>query len=183
MWIVAVARVFTDMAPDEPTPVFPGLHAEGARPGPGAAVQERVIVGIDGSAEAHAALRWALRYARRTGAQVEAIAAWQFPLPQLGAPGDAGALMVSPEDVEAEARRWLDEAAGGADMHPDGGVQLITVGGDPVDVLLDRAAGAALIVLGNKGHGALAAAVLGSVAQRCVHHARCPVVLVPPAAK
>jgi predicted dienelactone hydrolase len=36
-----------------------------------------------------------------------------------------------------------------------------------------------LLVVGNTGRGALAGAVTGSVALRCAHHARCPIVLVP----
>jgi nucleotide-binding universal stress UspA family protein len=50
-------------------------------------------------------------------------------------------------------------------------------------VLLDRALRADLLVLGNKGRGGVTGAMLGSVAQRCAHHARCPVVLVPTSAE
>jgi nucleotide-binding universal stress UspA family protein len=64
-------------------------------------------------------------------------------------------------------------------VQPDRGVQLLVVRGDPVEVLLERARGAALIVLGNKGRSAVAATVLGAVPQRCLHDAVCPVVLVP----
>jgi nucleotide-binding universal stress UspA family protein len=176
------------MTPDQPTPVFPGLDADGAHLKPAASAEGRVIVGIDGSPESHAALRWALRYARRTGSPVEAVAAWQVPLPVSGTPAEVApsasraVVTVSADDVEAVAHRWLNEAAAGADVGPESGVRLLAVQGDPVDVLLGRADRAALIVLGNKGHSAIAAAVLGSVAQRCVHHAQCPVVLVPPVA-
>ena len=165
------------MTPEEPTPVFPGLDVERSQPEPAASAMECVIVGIDGSVESHAALRWALRYAGRTGSPVEAVAAWQFPPPWLGA---ADAMTVSAEDVETAACRSLEEAAASANVHLDRGVQLIAVRGDPVDVLLDRARTSGLIVLGNKGRGAITATVLGSVAQRCVRHANCPVVLVPP---
>lgn len=164
------------MSTEKPTPVFTGLSAETAVPVPGSAVEERVIVGIDGSMAAQAALRWALRYARRTGSPVEAVAVWQVPPPQLGAP--TGAMIIA-DDMEAVARKWLDEAAAGAGVQPDGGVQLLVVHGDPVEVLLERARGAALMVLGNKGRGAVAATVMGAVPQRCLHHAVCPVVLVP----
>jgi nucleotide-binding universal stress UspA family protein len=163
------------MTTRESSPVFPGLDAASGQPEPAAGAADRVIVGIDGSAESRAALRWALRYARRTGSRVEAVAAWQFPPPLLGATD----VMLTADDIQAAARRWLDEAAAGAGVHPDGGLQLLAVHGDPFDVLLERAGNAALIVLGNKGRGSIAAAVLGSVAQRCVQHARCPVVLVP----
>jgi len=45
-------------------------------------------------------------------------------------------------------------------------------------VLVDAAQGAELLVVGNRGHGGLAEALLGSVSQYCVHHASCPVVIM-----
>jgi nucleotide-binding universal stress UspA family protein len=45
-------------------------------------------------------------------------------------------------------------------------------------VLVDAAEGAELLVVGSRGHGGLAEALLGSVGQYCVHHAPCPVVIM-----
>jgi hypothetical protein len=44
--------------------------------------------------------------------------------------------------------------------------------------LLEVAAGAALLVVGSRGHGAFLGTVLGSVSEHCVRHAPCPVVVV-----
>jgi nucleotide-binding universal stress UspA family protein len=133
-------------------------------------------VGIDGSAESRAALHWSIRHAHDIGAEVDAVAVWQQPL-QFG----TNALPPPPKQAfAAEAQQWLTDAlpenATGADS-----VETHThiEQGDPVTVLLDYALRADLLVLGNKGRGALASALLGSVAQRCAHNARCPVVLVP----
>ncbi|MGW7446584.1 universal stress protein [Kitasatospora sp. NPDC054795] len=43
---------------------------------------------------------------------------------------------------------------------------------------MEAADGAQLLVVGNRGYGGFTEALLGSVSQHCVHHARCPVVVV-----
>jgi len=52
------------------------------------------------------------------------------------------------------------------------------VQGGAGQVLVDAAEGAELLVVGCRGHGGLAEALLGSVSQHCVHHAPCPVVII-----
>jgi coenzyme F420-reducing hydrogenase beta subunit len=51
-------------------------------------------------------------------------------------------------------------------------------GGNAAQVLIDAAADADLLVVGSRGHGVFTEALLGSVSQQCVQHARCPVVIV-----
>lgn len=50
--------------------------------------------------------------------------------------------------------------------------------GNAAEALLDASTGADLLVVGNRGHGGFAEALLGSVGQHCVHHATCPVVVI-----
>jgi nucleotide-binding universal stress UspA family protein len=50
--------------------------------------------------------------------------------------------------------------------------------GNAAQVLLDASAGADLLVVGSRGHGGFASALLGSVSLHCTHHARYPVVVV-----
>ena len=52
------------------------------------------------------------------------------------------------------------------------------VEGNAAQVLLDALDGADLLVVGSRGHGGFTEALLGSVSQHCVHHARCPVVVI-----
>jgi nucleotide-binding universal stress UspA family protein len=52
------------------------------------------------------------------------------------------------------------------------------VHGHPAQVLLNVADRADLLVVGSRGHGGVAGALLGSVSQHCAHHARCPVLIV-----
>lgn len=134
------------------------------------AAEGRIVVGVDGSDASLTALGWALGQAECTGGTVEAVSAWEPPDAFGGFP------VIAETDWEADATAVLDatvaEAAGGHD------VMRSTRRGHPVRVLLDAAAGAALLVVGNRGHGGFAGMLLGSVSQHLVAHAPCPVVVV-----
>ena len=54
--------------------------------------------------------------------------------------------------------------------------------GSADDAVIDASADAELVVVGSRGRGALKTLVLGSVSQQVLHHAACPVVVVPPPA-
>ncbi len=138
----------------------------------------RIVVGVDGSASSLAALRWAIQQAKLTGGTVEAIIAWQFPASMTGF-GFAPVAVADCSDMEQIARRALDEAISEV-AGPGGGppVRSLIVQGFPAKVLLDASDGADLLVLGSRGHGGFSGALLGSVGQHCVRHARCPVVIV-----
>jgi nucleotide-binding universal stress UspA family protein len=144
---------------------------------------EELAVGVDGTAEGVAALRWAVDHARATGARVRAIAVTAPPLPVAGGPEVGGAFIAQPavddEQLAAAAGAWLSEAI--AALPADAGqvVERQVRHGDPATELLEAARDADLLVLGNHGHGGLAGALTGSVAQRCAHHVTCPLVLVP----
>jgi nucleotide-binding universal stress UspA family protein len=65
-------------------------------------------------------------------------------------------------------------------VDPDGPVKVSSTvrEGNAAQVLLETAMDADLLVVGSRGHGGFAEALLGSVSQHCVHHARCPVVII-----
>ncbi|MEU6173741.1 universal stress protein [Streptantibioticus parmotrematis] len=140
---------------------------------------ERIVVGVDGSATSKDALRWAVRQARLTGSVVEAVTAWDYPqfygsMGWMPAATDLGL-----EEAAGKALGTAVEEVGAG--YPDGpGVEIrTTVGyGVPATVLLEAAKGAALLVVGNRGHGGFTEALLGSVGQHCVQHAECPVVVI-----
>jgi nucleotide-binding universal stress UspA family protein len=138
----------------------------------------KIVVGVDGSPSSRAALRWAVRQATLTGGTIDAVIAWQIPV-LLQSYGWAPMGAEEAVDFEAEARKTI-EAAISKDVEP-ADQHLITshvVNGHPAQVLLDAASGADLLIVGSRGHGAFAEALLGSVGQYCVHHARCPVLIV-----
>jgi nucleotide-binding universal stress UspA family protein len=160
--------------------IHPGRDPE---PGPPSDEQEparKVVVGIDGSDESATALRWAVGYARRIDAVVRAVAVWHQPL-QFG----MAAVPPPPRQAfEAEAGHWLTAAL--PSLRPDEAgapIQTRTAEGDPSSILVEQAADAEVLVLGNHGRGAVSSALVGSVAQRCVQRCGCPVVLVPRSAE
>jgi nucleotide-binding universal stress UspA family protein len=138
----------------------------------------RIVAGVDGSPSSLAALRWAVRQAVLTGGVVEAIMAWQYPVVAAGY-GWAPAAMVDDGNYQEISEKVLAEATSdGIDPGDQALVRPRVVEGNASRVLLDAAADADLLVVGSRGHGGFTEALLGSVSQNCVHHARCPVVIV-----
>jgi nucleotide-binding universal stress UspA family protein len=141
----------------------------GTGTGPG-----RIVVGVDGSPSSAQALRWAVGQARRTGAEVHAVAAWSPPTAYAWGPG-------LPDDTN-----WAEDCASGLEqsikeaLDPEDAdrVQRTVVQGHPAVALLDEAAGAELLVVGCRGHGGFTGMLLGSVSQHVVAHAPCPVLVV-----
>ncbi len=138
----------------------------------------RIVVGVDSSPSSRAALRWAVRQAKVTGGTVDAMIAWQIPM-VLQSSGWAPIYVEEEGDFEADARKTLD-AVISQEVEPadDALVRSRVVMGHPAQVLIDAAAGASLLVVGSRGHGSFAEALLGSVGQYCVHHAHCPVLIM-----
>ncbi len=136
-----------------------------------------IVVGIDDSEGARAALRWALDEGERTGAAVSVVHAWQLQLAWIDEFSDGVPLMLATaRDV---AQRTLDTVLGEIDVPEGLEVRGAIVEGEAVQVLLDAAKDADLLVVGTRGRGQLAGLLLGSVSQRCVERSPRPVVVVP----
>ena len=135
---------------------------------------EVIVVGIDGSDASIDALRWAAAQARRTGASLRVVTAWDLPMSYGWAPG-------YPEgyDPEAAAEGLLVGAISAElGQHEDLEVETVVREGHPAPVLLEAAADASLLVVGSRGHGSFAGMMLGSVSDHCAAHVPCPVVIV-----
>jgi nucleotide-binding universal stress UspA family protein len=119
----------------------------------------RVVVGVDGSAAAAAALRWAVAHARADD-RVEAWHAWH--------PGTASGTGLPPDEnaLEAAARTTLDGT-------------VATAGGPVTAVLVRAVAASALIDAGRDADLLVVGGPPGSVSRYVVEHAGCPVVVVP----
>jgi nucleotide-binding universal stress UspA family protein len=131
-----------------------------------------IVAGLDGSAESRAAVDWAAREAQRRGLPLRLVTAW------IWRPVD----VPSAQEAEAQkqwALRLLNEAR--QDLlatYPDLPVSVEQVSDLAPRALLERAEGAEMLVLGSRGHGAVAGFLLGSVGQHVLVRAHVPVVLV-----
>lgn len=140
-----------------------------------------VVVGVDGSPASRAALRYALDDATRRGARLRAVTAsarpdfWATPYGPVPLPPTEREL----DRLRAAARRWVGEVAASRPPGATVPVEVLAAAGPPAEALIAASRDADLLVLGHRGRGAVASAVLGSVGMRCVVGARCPVTVVP----
>ncbi|WP_084703721.1 universal stress protein [Phaeacidiphilus oryzae] len=140
----------------------------------GHGLAERIVVGVDGSGASEHALGWALRLARLTGGEIDAVTAWEIP-PSLGWNA------IIDYDLEPGAAETLHRSVEAAlAANPGAEVRISeTVGrGNTAQILIERAREADLLVVGNRGMGGFTGALLGSVSQHVVQRATCPVVVV-----
>ncbi len=138
---------------------------------------ERIVVGVDGSDVSALALSWALDEARLRAATICAVSAWDGGA--IAASAMPGAL-VDPEFLEEAAKETLDAAVDAADTSGLASPveRLVEAGGAP-GTILRAATNASLVVVGSHGRTGLKGVLLGSVSGQVVHHAPCPVVVVP----
>ena len=138
-----------------------------------AELDKLVVVGIDGSAESLAALRWALKEAVTLDAAVDVVHCY---LPQTLT--DLG--FSTPHELHTSSVIMVENevSAALAEMPEQPEVKRSSMLGGPAKALVERADGASLLVLGVHGHTALRDLILGRVAQACLRHATCPVVVV-----
>lgn len=137
-----------------------------------------VVVGVDGSACGRHALAFAADEARARECPLVLVRAWSMTTapppadsqPGVVAPMSAYETAVSAA-IEAEVARELGD-------QPDLDMRLLPVHDSAGDVLVEASRTAVLVVVGSRGHGAMASLVLGSVSEHLVHHAHGPVAVV-----
>lgn len=141
---------------------------------------QNVVVGIDGSEQSRHAATVSADLARRNGATLHMVTIVRPPEGWwgiVGSPPTPSALSKSLTDAQREI---LDSVMAELDLS---GIEVVQVEdvGDPARMLLDYAVrvDADVMVIGRRGAGLIERLMLGSVANRVVHDAECPVLLVP----
>lgn len=137
----------------------------------------RIVVGVDGSPGAEAALRWAVDEAARRQATLEVVNAWQYPaIADMAGMSAAG---VAWDSIGTAAKEVVEQAIDRVRPLYSGPIEAKVYRGLAASALVELAKGADLLVVGSRGRGGFSGLLLGSVSQQCVHHAPCPVVVVP----
>lgn len=134
-----------------------------------------VTVGVDGSAESVAALRWACREASLRGAQVHAVHVREAQCHSLAS--YAVPAQTSSDDFSADSVDDLVRSVK-ADQAPDVEVRVQVVDGLAARVLLERCEGADMLVLGTASDTPGTGRPLGPVIRACLRRATCPVVVI-----
>ena len=138
----------------------------------------RVVIGIDFSSGARAALLFALQDAARRAVPVHAVTAYRPPdywmdFYAVASTQPDQARTAALERVRAFVAEVVREGP-----QPALEVHARAVMGAAADVLIRESDGADLLVVGSRGHGGFTSMLLGSVSMQCALHASCPVTVV-----
>jgi nucleotide-binding universal stress UspA family protein len=150
-----------------PTIVVPGDVAPTA--------VETVMVGCDGSPNSMAALRWAIDFAPPGGTVV---VVWVWDATPLAVGADAF-FFPDASDLAAERFHHLADTVADQALSRNVTLEREFVRGTPRSALAAQADKADLVVVGARGHGAVGAALLGSVSTWLLHHLHRPIAVVP----
>lgn len=137
----------------------------------------RVVVGVDGSEPSQRAIDFACRQAGFTGQEVVLIRAWKppatVPVDTRGhIPGSISSTLLTGEEALAKT------VAETRHRFPELTIEGELIATEEGQALEDASRTAAMVVVGSRGRGALAATVLGSVSQHVLHRAHCPVTVI-----
>lgn len=140
---------------------------------------KRIVVGVDGSVQSAAAVKWAVRLAKGMGSQITAVYAIHMPIyfaSEYGAPFQFDQQWRDDMKSEFESK-WCKPLSAS-------GVRYRTVmeDGRPASVIegvADRD-NADLIIVGRRGRGDVAELVLGSVSHELVLNSKRPILIISP---
>ncbi|MEU1388003.1 MULTISPECIES: universal stress protein [unclassified Nonomuraea] len=135
----------------------------------------RIVVGYDGW-QSPAAMEYALRQARAQEAELLVLYAWRPPILS----SYASAYRMLGESFEDNARDAAQQVTPWRDGNPDVRIVDEQVCDHPVAALRNASSTADLVVVSSRGLGEFASTMLGSVSHGVLHHAACPVAVVPP---
>lgn len=145
--------------------------------------ERKIVVGIEGSGGAKAALKWAIQEAKFRHATI--VVATAYSPSWVPVSPDFTYIPVDNFNVEEEVGRMQEQIAHevleeiGAEK---ASIKYVRKKGSPSDTLIAiaEAEDADMLVVGSRGRGGVRGLLLGSVSHQIAHHGSCPVVIVRP---
>ena len=139
-----------------------------------------IAVGVDGSHNASQALEWAMteagmRHSELTVITVNSVIAGYWSRQPVPMTGDDEKVAVARELAETAVAKIAAELG---DRQP-ASVRVVAKNGFPAQTLIEASEGCDLLVVGSRGGGGFGALSMGSISNQVVHHAKCPVAVVP----
>ncbi|HET6280163.1 MAG TPA: universal stress protein [Polyangia bacterium] len=141
---------------------------------------KRILIPMDFSESSTAAVEVAISYARAFKASIQLLHVLADPTYVLPAPLEVVTLPIDMERINAEVeKRMASEVERIRAL--DVSCESATLMGRPHTEIVEHAKkiGADLIAMGTHGRSGLSHAIMGSVAERVLHRAPCPVLVVP----
>jgi nucleotide-binding universal stress UspA family protein len=164
----------SEQASDAPGAVIDGSPGSLSRTSSASGRVTGVVVGVDGSNSARAAVAWAAQAAERRGLALHLVEV----LPSTGGAADEAGL------PHGRARALLSRARSIAHrVSPNLLITMHTLSGRVGPALVNYATEAGMLVVGSNGPGGPIPLSLGSVLGEVTSHCRCPVILVPAGAR
>lgn len=142
-----------------------------------AATKPDIVVGVDGSDESFAALKWALEEASLTGQSVNAVFGWTHSWDMGSEPDSDEAWAKVRHDIANELRVWVDKAAAGIDFDP-ANLKLTSVKASGTSALLQIGHDSQQIVVGRRSLSRMARWFMGSLSASLAEAAEVPVTVV-----
>ena len=139
-----------------------------------------ITVGIDGSAHSARALEWAIKEAAIRHAPVTVLTVHTVPMsPWTGNPYTLPADADDVQKAEQAAEELTLKVTSQLGSAKPSSVTVRAISGFPAQALIEASRTADLLVVGSRGAGGFAQLMIGSVSSQVVHHAHCPVVVIP----
>ncbi|OLN33141.1 universal stress protein [Desulfosporosinus metallidurans] len=139
---------------------------------------KKILVPTDASEYSRRALKTALELARTFHAEVELLFVTYIPEAYWGYAA-ASSFVVPPEQIEQGGELALEASLEGMDV-TDVPLKKKKMQGHPASMILEETVkeNIDLVIMGSHGYGPIAGSVLGSVSQRVLQRAECPVLIV-----
>lgn len=139
---------------------------------------KKILVPTDGSDYSQHALATALQYAERFQSEIKLIHIVRQPLPTIELGPEGYNLFFTEEQIKEIGNTVIAKTIDGMDISKVFLEKKIATGYPATVILAEIGGGIDLVVMGTRGHGPLAGALIGSVTQRVLAEASCPVLIV-----